>query len=109
MELLLKYSADINVTDHNGFTSLHIAAKNNDEQMIEILLKNNANILIKDNSGNTAGQIAAKAGYYSVAKLLHPVSQPAISKNHFSFFEHHKPEELVVNLDPSYVYKVKSV
>lgn len=106
VEILLHYAADIHATNIKGFTPLHVAAQKNDPQMIEILLKNNASILLEDNSGNTAGQLAAKLGHYSAANLLHPSFQPIVSKNRFPFFS--KPEEIVVEVDPSDIIGLKA-
>jgi ankyrin repeat protein len=51
--LLLKNKADVNLKDNFGCTSLYIATKIGDKELVETLLKNNADPNIQSDTGNS--------------------------------------------------------
>lgn len=51
VKLLLRYNANPNSRENNGFTPLHVAAQNGDTDMIRLLLFNGADMTICDNRG----------------------------------------------------------
>lgn len=50
---LIENKANINIQDDNGWSPLHFAAQEFNEEMISFLLNNNANPNLKDANGNT--------------------------------------------------------
>ena len=68
---LISKGADVE-TKHNGRTSLHIAAKNNNLSIIKILLDNNANVNAADSpvGALTPLIIALQQGHYLVVEAL---------------------------------------
>ena len=68
----------VDVPDHNGATSLHIAAECGSRKMTKLLLSNGANALAKDNSGKTTLDVATA----EVALILrHHLERQAKSKS----------------------------
>ena len=66
---------DINATDGDGFTVLHMASKHNNVELIKILLDNGAKINMKANSGETSLHIACKHRKFNAIKILLTLSQ----------------------------------
>jgi len=55
---------------HQGFTSLHVAAQNNYKNIVELLLANGADVNVKTGKGVTALHFSAQAGYVNITQLL---------------------------------------
>ena len=54
MILLLKYGADVNLQDEDGWTALICAVYNNHIEIVRLLITSEADLNIKNNLGNTA-------------------------------------------------------
>ncbi|XP_059140504.1 uncharacterized protein LOC131928459 [Physella acuta] len=81
VELLLKYGADIDVTDgKSGRTSLFRAAESNEKAMVELLLKNGANPDVPNYAGVTTVMAAQGRNLHGVLKLLGSVSTDRFSE-----------------------------
>ncbi len=59
-----------NLQDSNGFTPLHIAASNGNEQVILALLSHGADQAIRDPSGRISLHICCSFGYRPCVALL---------------------------------------
>jgi ankyrin repeat protein len=70
VELLLKQKANVNVTDENANTPLHLAAEKGYLEIVELLLKSGANVKAKNTKSNTPLHVAAKNGHIDIVKLL---------------------------------------
>lgn len=57
---LLKYSADVNIKDDEGFTPLMRACMNNNNGIAKILIRNNASIWLLNNFGESALLLSSK-------------------------------------------------
>ena len=57
-ENLIKNGAETNITDFDGSTPLHYAAKNNNVELCTLLLDNGANVNAADNTGQTPLHLA---------------------------------------------------
>ena len=68
--MLLEHGADPNIREQGGFTPLHAAAQNGDEQMIRTLLFGGADLTIAGNDGKTALDLAMEAGHEKATLLL---------------------------------------
>jgi ankyrin repeat protein len=72
-ELLLANKAEVNVTDNNGSTPLHMTAKlkwHGNKGVAELLLANKAEVNVTDNNGHTPLHWAAANGHKDVVELL---------------------------------------
>lgn len=70
-DTLLSLGADINATNNDGMTALHISAMTNySKKVLETLLFHGADINKKDNKGNTALRLASKFGKKGAVKIL---------------------------------------
>lgn len=75
-EILGAVKVDLNVScpQSNGMTKgtgpIHIAARNNNSEILRYLLDNGADINLIDNLGNTVAHIAAKRNYFELLKIL---------------------------------------
>jgi len=79
-KFLIRKNAKLYVTDRlSGRTLLHLAAKNNDEEMAELLINFGVNTLICDKQELTARDIAAKNNNKALEKtLLKAMQQQAL-------------------------------
>ncbi|XP_063687082.1 uncharacterized protein LOC134820564 isoform X2 [Bolinopsis microptera] len=68
---LLEYGASPNSSDYDGRCPLHIAAAENNQDVVNLLLSWNADVNSKDNYSNTPLSDALKAGNTELAKLIH--------------------------------------
>jgi ankyrin repeat protein len=68
--MLLEHGADPNIREQGGYTPLHAAAQNGDEEMIRILLYGGADLTIASNNGKTALDLAIEAGNERATLLL---------------------------------------
>ncbi|KAJ3038079.1 hypothetical protein HDV00_001040 [Rhizophlyctis rosea] len=57
IKLLLRSGADVNVKNHHGRTSLHLAAGNRDREIVRLLLKHGADINIRDRLVRYGGDV----------------------------------------------------
>jgi ankyrin repeat protein len=72
--LLLAGGADVNATQHGGFTPLHEAAQHGDDEMVELFLSAGADPTISVADGGTAADLAEAAGHHDVAVRLRAVA-----------------------------------
>ena len=70
VEALIASKADVNVTDSDGETSLHLAAKDGKIAIVLALAKAGANVNAADNSGRAAIHIAADKGNRAMVEAL---------------------------------------
>ena len=70
VKLLLKAGANIEATDEDGDTPLHVASANEADGAVKLLLEAGANIEATNKDGKTARDLAENAGYDEVVQLL---------------------------------------
>lgn len=71
VKLLLKHGrTQLDVSGPKGFTPLHKAAEQGDEEVVSLLLQAGALVAATDNQGATALHLASLRGYLSIARLL---------------------------------------
>ncbi|KAJ5364980.1 uncharacterized protein N7496_010693 [Penicillium cataractarum] len=73
---LIKYGADLHITDRYGQPLLHQAASNGHDRVIRLLLGHGVDVNSTDPGGHTALHFAAFYGHKSTTKLL--LSRPGI-------------------------------
>ena len=78
---LFQIDTDINATDSDGNTLLHLCAAVNDYSSIEYFLFKGADSEIKNKNGDTALHIAIENDSYSAAKLLAAVGSNLFARN----------------------------
>lgn len=69
-QLLLEYSADVDLQECNGASALIFACQNGHFQMVKLLLEYGANINILSDRKQSALMIACMKGYLKIAKML---------------------------------------
>jgi ankyrin repeat protein len=72
--LLLAAGADVNATQHGGYTPLHEAAQHGDDEMVELFLSAGADPTVAVAEGGTPADLAEAAGHHDVAKRLREVA-----------------------------------
>ena len=72
--LLVAAGADVNATQHGGFTPLHEAAQHGDDEMVELFLSAGADPAIVVDDGRTAADLAEADGHGDVAARLREVA-----------------------------------
>lgn len=70
--LLLEHGAEVNATQHGGWTALHAAAQNSDAEMVKVLLANGADVAIRADNNQNALDLALGKGAQQVVDLLMP-------------------------------------
>jgi ankyrin repeat protein len=70
IRLLLSRGADVNATQHGGFTALHAAAQNGDAALAAMLLDQGADPNRKADDGRSPVAFSLDAGHLEVAALL---------------------------------------
>lgn len=75
--VLLAAGADVNATQHGGYTPLHEAAQHGDVEMVELFLSAGADPTIVVTDGGTPADLAAAAGHQDVAGRLRDVAARA--------------------------------
>lgn len=70
VRMLVESDAPVNLKQHGGWTALHAAADNGDEEMIKILLQHGADPLAQNDDGKTPAQIAQAKGRDKAFQLL---------------------------------------
>ena len=71
--VLLAAGADVNATQHGGFTPLHEAAQHGDVEMSELFLSAGADPSAATDGGETPADTAAAAGHVDLARRLREV------------------------------------
>uniref|UniRef100_A0A7E4VBG3 Ion_trans domain-containing protein n=1 Tax=Panagrellus redivivus TaxID=6233 RepID=A0A7E4VBG3_PANRE len=69
-QMLLKSGAQPNVTQTDGATPLHIAARSGNTEMIKLLLYEGANPRLKSDNGETPLHVAAKNSHCEAVELI---------------------------------------
>jgi ankyrin repeat protein len=72
--ILLAAGADVNATQHGGFTPLHESAQHGDVEMTELFLSAGADPALTTDAGETPGDLAAAAGHVDLASRLRDVT-----------------------------------
>ena len=72
--VLLAAGADVNATQHGGYTPLHEAAQHGDVEMVELFLSAGADPTIAVTDGGTPADLAEAAGHPDVAGRLRDVA-----------------------------------
>jgi uncharacterized protein len=75
--LLLAAGADVNATQHGGYTPLHEAAQHGDIEMVELFLSAGADPTVRVPEG-TPADLADAAGHQDVARRLREVEAARI-------------------------------
>ena len=78
---MFQIDTDINATDSDGNTLLHLCAAVNDYSSIEYFLFKGADSEIKNKEGNTALHLAIENDAYSAAKILAAVGSNLFARN----------------------------
>ncbi|MEJ7748283.1 MAG: ankyrin repeat domain-containing protein [Candidatus Limnocylindrales bacterium] len=68
--VLLAAGADVNASQHGGYTPLHQAAQNGDVELAELFLSAGANVAAAAEKGLTAADLAQTAGHGDLASRL---------------------------------------
>jgi uncharacterized protein len=71
--VLLAAGANVNATQHGGFTPLHEAAQHGDVEMSELFLSAGADQSLTNDAGETPAETAAAAGHADLARRLREV------------------------------------
>jgi ankyrin repeat protein len=72
--VLLAAGADVNATQHGGYTPLHEAAQHGDVEMVELFLSAGADPTVSVTDGGTPADLAEAAGHPDVAHRLREVA-----------------------------------
>lgn len=72
--MLLAAGADVDATQHGGFTPLHEAAQHGDAEMVELFLSAGADPTVTVEDGGSPADLAEKAGHHDVATRLREVA-----------------------------------
>jgi len=72
--VLVAAGADVNATQHGGYTPLHEAAQHGDVEMVELFLSAGADPTIAVSDGGTPADLADAAGHGDVARRLREVA-----------------------------------
>lgn len=72
VKLLISSGADVNDTNHYGFTALHAACNNNREKIIDLLVRSGADATVVNEEGSTPFSLlnADKKDYFECIKLV---------------------------------------
>lgn len=68
--VLIAGGADVNATQHGGFTPLHEAAQHGDVEMTELFLSAGADPAARTDAGETPADLATAAGHVDLASRL---------------------------------------
>jgi ankyrin repeat protein len=71
--VLLAAGADVNATQHGGYTPLHEAAQHGDVEMTELFLSAGADAGLTTDAGETPADLAAAAGHADLAGRIRAV------------------------------------
>lgn len=70
VRILLKFGADVDLQNNEGFAALHLATFFDHYSVVEVLLENKGNANIKENFQCTPLHMAAQSNHTKIAKLL---------------------------------------
>ena len=70
--LLIKYNANISLTDNNGMTALHIACQFHQISVVRALIDASINVNLEDNFGRSALHTALHAAYGIEREIYSP-------------------------------------
>ncbi|KAF5618686.1 ankyrin repeat domain protein [Fusarium sp. NRRL 52700] len=70
LDLLLQSGADVNTSDMDDLTPLHVASSKGLTDMVEILIQKGADLNVKDVAGRTPLHTSAARGHFRVTQLL---------------------------------------
>lgn len=87
LEILINAKADINKTNSNGQTPLHLAVRNNDHDMVSFLIDHGANVNAIDSWGDTVLNDAIYKADKKLITMLLETRQIDIVKNMESITE----------------------
>ena len=76
--VLLAAGANVNATQHGGYTPLHEAAQHGDVEMMELFLSAGADPTISVEDGGTPADLADAAGHADVARRLREVGDARV-------------------------------
>ena len=77
---LLAYGADVNASQHGGWTPLHQAADHGHLELVRLLLEHGADPTMQSESGQTPIEMAAVKEFAAVVDLLNKPPQPLSHK-----------------------------
>jgi ankyrin repeat protein len=72
--MLVAAGADVNATQHGGYTPLHEAAQHGDVEMVELFVSAGADPTLRVEDGRSAADLAEAAGHHDVAARLREVA-----------------------------------
>lgn len=78
--VLLAAGADVNATQHGGYTPLHESAQHGDVEMSELFLSAEADVQAVNDTGETPADTAAAAGHADLAARLREIAGPAAGR-----------------------------
>jgi ankyrin repeat protein len=67
---LVEAGAELNITDDNGWTPLHWAAKTGDQELILTMAENDADLFALDRDGDTPFDVLIKYGHDRVLEAM---------------------------------------
>ena len=70
LQMMIKYGANLNITDIEGHNLMHIAAINNDVVLLNWLIDHDVELNLKDNIGLSPLIYACYKGYKPIVKIL---------------------------------------
>ena len=73
--MLLGAGADVNATQHGGYTPLHEAAQSGDVELAELFLSAGADPTILSDAAETPAEIAEAAGHHDLAARIREVAE----------------------------------
>jgi uncharacterized protein len=73
--LLLGGGADVNATQHGGYTPLHEAAQSGDVELAELFLSAGADPSVREDAGRTPAEVAEAAGHHDLAARIREVAE----------------------------------
>lgn len=93
IDKLLQHNADTEKRDSNGFTLLHIACFEQNEELVDKLLKYNANVNVRNNFMVTPLITACVKGNYNIAEklILHNADV------HYCYSDMSNPNSYIIN------------